>query len=76
MENKKFEDKMKELENMVLFLESGKAGLEESIKIVTNANTLIKEMEKELSDTENKLKVLNMNTNSIKNIAEDDNDEF
>lgn len=76
MKNKKFEDKMKELEEMVNYLESGKAGLEESITIITSASALIKEMENELSDTDDKLKLLNINTHSLKNITEEADNEL
>ncbi len=68
---KKFEDKLKELEQMVITLESGDAGLEESINVITKASLLIKEMEKELLDTEDKLKILDINNNTIKDISKD-----
>jgi len=71
MENKKFEEKMKELENMVCMLESGDIGLEESIEVITKASALIKEMETQLTDTENKIKQLNINTNTLKDITKD-----
>lgn len=68
---KKFEDKLKELENMVITLESGDVGLEESINVITKASNLIKEMETELLDTEDKIKILNINNNTIKDISKD-----
>ncbi|NMC57704.1 MAG: exodeoxyribonuclease VII small subunit [Eubacteriaceae bacterium] len=68
---KKFEDKLKELEDMVITLESGEVGLEESINVITKASSLIKEMEKELLDTEDKLKILDINNNTIKDISKD-----
>lgn len=68
---KKFEDKLKELEQMVITLESGEAGLEESITVITKASLLIKEMEKELLDTENKLKILDINNNTTNDISKD-----
>ena len=69
--NVKFEDKLKELEQMVITLESGEIGLEESINVITKASNLIKEMEKELLDTEDKLKILDISSNTIKDISKD-----
>jgi len=68
---KKFEDKLKQLEDMVITLESGEVGLEESINVITKASSLIKEMEKELLDTEDKLKILDINNNTIKDASKD-----
>lgn len=68
---KKFEDKLKQLEDMVITLENGEVGLEESINVITKASSLIKEMEKELLDTEDKLKILDINNNTIKDVSKD-----
>ena len=70
--NKTFEEKMKELEEKVTLLESGEVGLEESIGIITQAAAIIKELEKELDDTEGKLKLLDLKTDEITPFSEDE----
>lgn len=53
-----FEDKLEELENIVKRLENGEAGLEETMKLYSDGLNLSNELEKLLSKTEEKLKVL------------------
>ncbi len=61
MDNKKtFEEKIKELENIISLLENGEYGLEESIEQYTKAMTLVKECDSELKNVEERInKVVN-----------------
>ena len=52
---KKFEDKIKELEKIINILESGEVSLDESIKKYTKAMQLVKECDSELKDIETKV---------------------
>ncbi len=52
---KKFEDKIKELEEIINILESGEVSLDESIKKYTKAMQLVKECDSELKDIETKV---------------------
>ena len=49
---KKFEDKIKELEEIIEILESGDVSLDESIKKYTEAMKLVKECDSELKNIE------------------------
>ncbi len=69
-EKKTFEDKMEQLDKMVMQLESGETGLEESVKILEKASKLIKSLEKELVDVEQKIKILNVDTGNITDVAD------
>ncbi len=52
---KKFEDKIKELEEIIEILESGDVSLDESIKKYTEAMKLVKECDSELKNIETKV---------------------
>ena len=52
---KKFEDKIKELEEIINVLESGEVSLDESIKKYTKAMQLVQECDSELKDIETKV---------------------
>ena len=52
---KKFEDKIKELEEIINILESGEVSLDESIKKYTKAMQLVRECDSELKDIETKV---------------------
>lgn len=52
---KKFEDKIKELEEIIGVLESGESSLDESITKYTEAMKLVKECDKELKEIEEKV---------------------
>ena len=52
---KKFEDKIKELEEIIEILESGDVLLDESIKKYTEAMKLVKECDSELKNIETKV---------------------
>lgn len=52
---KKFEDKIKELEEIIEILESGDVSLDESIKKYTEAMKLVKECDSELKNIEIKV---------------------
>ncbi len=54
-ENKKFEDKIKELEEIISALESGDVSLEDSINKYTEAMKLVKECDDELKGIEDKV---------------------
>ncbi len=52
---KKFEDKIKELEETIAVLENGEVSLDESIKKYTEAMKLVKECDAELKNIEEKV---------------------
>lgn len=52
---KKFEDKIKDLEEIVATLENGDVALDESIKKYTEAMKLVKECDDELKNVEEKV---------------------
>ena len=52
---KKFEDKIKELEEIIGVLENGESSLDESITKYTAAMKLVKECDKELKEIEEKV---------------------
>ena len=52
---KKFEDKVSELEDIISVLESGDVPLDESIKKYTEAMKLVKECDSELKNIEEKV---------------------
>lgn len=61
---KKFEDKIKDLENIIEVLENGEVSLDESIKKYTEAMRLVKECDSELKNIETKVnKIVNENGN-------------
>ena len=61
---KKFEDKIKELEEIINILESGEVSLDESIKKYTKAMQLVKECDSELKNIETKVnKIVTENGN-------------
>ena len=61
---KKFEDKIKELEEIISVLENGEVSLDESIKKYTEAMKLVKECDLELKDIETKVnKIVDENGN-------------
>lgn len=52
---KKFEEKMNELESLVKSLENGEVALDQAIKTFTEAMNLAKECDKDLKDAEKAL---------------------
>lgn len=54
----KFEDQMKRLEEIVLKIESGDVGLDDSIELCQEASELVTALKKKLSDAELKVKEL------------------
>lgn len=52
---KKFEDKIKDLEEIISALESGEVSLDDSIKKYTEAMKLVKECDEELKSIEEKV---------------------
>ena len=52
---KKFEDKVKELEEIIASLESGEVSLDESIEKYTKAMKLVKECDEQLKNIEEKV---------------------
>ena len=59
---KKFEDKIKELEEIIATLENGEVSLDESINKYTEAMKLVKECDDELKNIEEKVnKIVNEN---------------
>ncbi|MBR3210100.1 MAG: exodeoxyribonuclease VII small subunit [Bacilli bacterium] len=55
MSKKSFEDKVKELEDIISVLENGDVSLDESIKKYTDAMKLVKECDDELKNIEEKV---------------------
>ncbi len=55
MMEKKFEDKVKELETIISELENGEVSLDESIEKYTKAMKLVKECDSELKNIEEKV---------------------
>jgi exodeoxyribonuclease VII small subunit len=55
---KKFEDKIKDLENIINVLENGDISLDDSIEKYTEAMKLVKECDSELKDIEGKVNKL------------------
>lgn len=61
---KKFEDKIKELEEIINVLENGEVSLDDSIKKYTEAMKLVKECDGELKNIEDKVnKIVTENGN-------------
>lgn len=61
---KKFEDKIKELEEIIEVLENGDISLDDSIKKYTEAMKLVKECDSELKNIETKVnKIITENGN-------------
>lgn len=62
--DKKFEDKIKELEEIIATLENGEVSLDESINKYTEAMKLVKECDAELKNIETKVnKIVTENGN-------------
>ncbi len=66
MKEKKFEDAMKELENIVKRLESGDLSLEESIKLFEEGVALSKYCSGKLEEAEKKISILVKDEGGIK----------
>jgi exodeoxyribonuclease VII small subunit len=66
MKEKKFEDAMKELENIVKRLESGDLSLEESIKLFEEGVALSKYCSGKLEEAEKKVSILVKDEGGIK----------
>lgn len=64
---KKFEDKISELEEIVSVLESGDVPLDESIKKYTEAMKLVKECDDELNSIEKKVNKIVTENGSLEN---------
>lgn len=57
-ESKSFEEKLKDVENIIGFLEEGKSSLEESLKQYENGMKILHDLETELNAAEQKLTVI------------------
>ena len=62
----KFEDKIKELENIVEKLENGESALDESFDLYKKAMDLIKECDKELSTVKENVNKIVTENNELK----------
>ena len=67
---KKFEDKIKELEEIINVLENGDIPLDESISKYTEAMKLAKECDEELNDIENKVNKIVMDDGSLEELKD------
>ena len=68
MKEKKFEDAMKELEDVVKRLESGDLSLEESLKIFEEGIALSRYCFKKLEEAEKRVSILIKNEEGIKRV--------
>ena len=62
---KKFEDKIKELEDIIGVLENGESSLDESITKYTTAMKLVKECDEELKQIEEKVNKIVLEDGSL-----------
>lgn len=62
---KKFEDRVKDLEEIISVLENGDVPLDESIKKYTEAMKLVKECDDELKNIEEKVNKIVMENGSV-----------
>ncbi|MBR2833952.1 MAG: exodeoxyribonuclease VII small subunit [Bacilli bacterium] len=67
---KKFEDKVKELEEIIGVLESGDSSLDDSIKKYTEAMKLVKECDDELKQIEEKVNKIVAEDGSLKDFKD------
>lgn len=73
MEKKlKFEEKIKELENIINELENGEVGLEESFDKYTSAMKLVNECDKQLNEVEEKISKIILENGEIKDFKIDE----
>ena len=64
---KSFEEKLKELENIVNELENGDIDLDSSIEKYTNAMNLVKECDEKLKNVEEKVNKIVLENGSLEN---------
>ena len=64
---KKFEDKIKELEQIISELENGEVSLDDSIEKYTKAMKLVKECDGQLKDIEEKVNKIVLEDGSLEN---------
>ena len=69
--SKKFEDKVKELEEIINVLENGDASLDESINKYTEAMKLVKECDEELKQIEEKVNKIVAEDGSLEDFEPD-----
>ena len=67
---KKFEDKIKELEELINTLENGDTSLDDSINKYTEAMKLVKECDEELKEIENKVNKIVMEDGSLEDLKD------
>lgn len=67
---KKFEDKIKELEELINTLENGEISLDDSINKYTKAMKLVKECDEELKEIENKVNKIVMEDGSLEDLKD------
>lgn len=68
---KKFEDKVKELEEIINVLENGDASLDDSINKYTEAMKLVKECDEELKQIEEKVNKIVTEDGNLENFEPD-----
>lgn len=69
---KKFEDKIKELEEIIGVLENGESSLDESISKYTSAMKLVKECDEELKQIEEKVNKIVLEDGSLEEFKDMD----
>lgn len=74
MAEKKFEDKMKELEAIINELESGNTDLEESIEKYTKAMKLVKDCDEKLKSIEEQVNKIVLENGNLENFEIDSSD--
>lgn len=70
---KKFEDKVKELEEIINILENGDIPLDDSINKYTKAMKLVKECDDELKEIENKVNKIVMEDGTLEELKDTSN---
>ena len=69
---KTFEEKVKNLEEIINVLESGETSLDDSIKKYTEAMTLVKECDEELKNIEEKISKIALEDGSLEDFEVED----
>ena len=70
--SKTFEEKVKNLEEIINVLESGETSLDDSIKKYTEAMTLVKECDEELKNIEEKISKITLEDGSLEDFEVED----
>ena len=75
MSELKFEDQMKKLEEIVVKIESGEVGLDDSIELCQEASELVKALKKKLSEAELKVRELSRDADGGLKLKDDSEED-